>query len=96
VAKGYWVATYRSVSDSEALARYAVLAAKVIQAHGGRFLARGTPVRVYEAPAPQRCVIVEFESAAAAIAAYESDAYAQVRPILEGKVEREIQILEGA
>ena len=60
MAKGYWVATYRSVSDPEALARYAVLAAQVIQSHGGRFLARGRPVRVYESPAPQRTVIVEF------------------------------------
>ena len=95
MAKGYWVATYRSVSDPEALARYAVLAAQVIQAHGGRFLARGTPVRVFEAAAPQRSVIVEFESVEAAIAAYESDAYSRVRPILEGAVEREIQVLEG-
>ena len=95
MAKGYWVATYRSVSDPEALARYAPLAAQVIQAHGGRFLARGNPVRVYEAAGPQRTVIVEFESVAAAIAAYESDAYTRVRPILEGAVDREIQVLEG-
>ena len=95
MARGYWVATYRSVSDAEALARYAALAAPIIQAHGGRFLARGTPVRVYEAAAPQRSVIVEFESVAAAIAAYESEAYSKVRPILEGAVDREIQILEG-
>jgi uncharacterized protein (DUF1330 family) len=95
MAKGYWVATYRSISDPGALARYAPLAAQVIQAHGGRFLARGNPVRVYEAAAPARTVIVEFESVAAAIAAYESDAYSKVRPSLEGAVEREIQILEG-
>lgn len=95
MAKGYWVATYRSVSDPEALSKYAVLAAEVIQAHGGRFLSRGRPVRVYEAAGPQRTVIVEFESVAAAIAAYESDAYSRVRPILEGAVEREIQVLEG-
>jgi uncharacterized protein (DUF1330 family) len=95
MAKGYWVATYRTVSDADALARYAVLAAQVIQAHGGRFLARGSPVRVYESTAPQRCVIVEFESVAAAIAAYESEAYARVRPILDGTVDRDIQILEG-
>ena len=95
MAKGYWVATYRSVSDPEALVKYGALAAPIIRAQGGRFLARGTPVRVYEAPAPQRSVIVEFESVAAAIAAYESEAYSRVRPILDGAVDREIQILEG-
>jgi uncharacterized protein (DUF1330 family) len=95
MAKGYWVATYRSVSDPEALARYGPPAVQVIQAHGGRVLARGAPVRAYEAAATQRTVIVEFESVATAIAAYESEAYSQVRQILEGAVEREIQILEG-
>ena len=95
MAKGYWVATYRSVSDPEALARYGARAAEAIQALGGRALARGRPLRVYESVAPQRCVILEFESVAAAIAAYESDAYSQVRSILQGAVEREILILEG-
>jgi uncharacterized protein (DUF1330 family) len=95
MAKGYWVATYRSISDPEALARYGQRAPQVIQAHGGRILARGSPARVYEAAKSQRAVIVEFESVAAAVAAYESDAYSQVRRILDGAVEREIQILEG-
>ena len=95
MAKGYWVATYRSVSDPEALARYGGPAAEIIKAHGGRILARGIPVRVYEATGPQRCVVVEFDTVAAAIAAYESDAYTQVRQILKGAVERDIQILEG-
>jgi uncharacterized protein (DUF1330 family) len=96
MAKGYWVATYRSVSDPEALAKYAALAPQVITGSGGRFLARGAPVRVYEAAAALRCVIVEFESVEAAIAAYESAAYRPVRAILDGKVDREILILEGA
>ena len=96
MAKGYWVAKYRSVSDPEALAKYAGLAPQVIVANGGRFLARGAPVRVYEAAVALRCVIVEFDSVDAAIAAYESAAYRPVRAILEGKVEREILILEGA
>ena len=95
MGRGYWVATYRSVSDPEALVKYAGLALPIIQAHGGRFLARGTPVHVYEAVAPQRCVIVEFESVAAAKAAYESPAYEKARAMIEGSVEREILIVEG-
>ncbi len=96
MAKGYWVTTYRSVSDPDALARYASLAAQVITAHGGRIVARGLPVRVYEAAEAQRCVVVEFDDVAAAIAAYESTAYQQVRSILKGAVEREVRIMEGA
>jgi uncharacterized protein (DUF1330 family) len=41
MAKAYWVATYRSISDPEALAGYAKLAGPAIMAAGGRFLARG-------------------------------------------------------
>jgi uncharacterized protein (DUF1330 family) len=95
MAKGYWVTTYRSVSDAETLSRYASLAARVIRVHGGRFLARGIPVRVYEAAEAQRCVVVEFESVEAAISAYESAAYQEARSILEGAAEREFRIVEG-
>ena len=95
MARGYWVTTYLSVSNPEALARYASLAAPIIEAHGGRFVVRGIPARVYEAAPSQRCVVVEFDSVAAAIAAYESAAYQQVRSILEGAAQREVRIVEG-
>ena len=49
MAKAYWVATYRSISNPEALAGYAKLAGPAIQAAGGRFLARGTAAKAYEA-----------------------------------------------
>ena len=54
MAKAYWVATYRSISDPEALAGYAKLAGPAIQAAGGRFLARGTAAKAYEAATPWR------------------------------------------
>ena len=40
-AKAYWVATYRSVSNPDALAAYAKLSGPAITAAGGRILARG-------------------------------------------------------
>jgi uncharacterized protein (DUF1330 family) len=45
MAKAYWVATYRSISDPEALAGYAKLAGPAITAAGGRFLAPERPRR---------------------------------------------------
>jgi len=95
MASGYWVTTYRSVSDPEALTRYASLAAEVVRSHGGRFLIRGVPARAFEGAETQRCVVVEFESVAVAIAAYESTAYQQARSILAGAAEREVRIVEG-
>jgi Uncharacterized conserved protein len=65
MAKAYWVTTYRNISNPDALAEYAKLAAPAIQAGGGRFLVRGTPSKVYEAGLNQRTVIIEFDSVAA-------------------------------
>src|ERR671928_17600 len=48
MAKGYWVATYRSISNPDAFAEYGKLAGPAIQAGGGRFLVRGNPSPNYE------------------------------------------------
>ena len=92
--KGYWIATYRSVSNPDALAKYAKLAGPILEARGGKILARGLPARNFEGQA-QRSVIVEFASVDAAIAAYESPAYQEVLAILDGAVERDVRIVEG-
>ena len=39
MAKGYWIATYFSISNPNAFAEYAKLAGPAITAAGGRFLA---------------------------------------------------------
>ena len=48
MAKGYWIATYFSVSNPDALAEYAKRAGPAIAGAGGRFLARGTAAKAYE------------------------------------------------
>jgi uncharacterized protein (DUF1330 family) len=75
MAKAYWVATYRSISDPDKLAAYAKLAGPAIQAAGGKFLARGNPAKTYEKGLNQRCVVIEFDSVAAATAAHDSPGY---------------------
>ena len=57
MAKAYWIAFYRSISDPEKLAAYAKLAGPAIQAMGGRFLARGGVAKTYEAGLDQRTVM---------------------------------------
>jgi len=51
------------------LTKYAKIAGPAIEAHGGHFLARGIPVKVYEVGLNQRLVIIEFESVKKAIEA---------------------------
>jgi uncharacterized protein (DUF1330 family) len=95
MAKAYWVATYRSISDPEALAGYAKLAGPAIQAAGGRFLARGTAVKAYELGLAQRVVIIEFDSAAMAEAAHDSAGYQEALRVLGKAADRDLRIVEG-
>ena len=95
MAKGYWIAFYRSVSNPEALAEYSRMAGAAIQAAGGRFLARGNAARAFEAGLTQRTVLIEFDSVEMAIATYESPAYQAALRVLDGAAERDVRILEG-
>jgi uncharacterized protein (DUF1330 family) len=95
MAKAYWVATYRSVSNPDALAEYAKLAAPAIAAGGGRFLARGTAAKAYEKGVVQRVVIIEFDSVEKAATAHDSPGYQAALKVLGTAVERDLRIVEG-
>ncbi|WP_066271807.1 DUF1330 domain-containing protein [Hydrogenophaga palleronii] len=96
MAKAYWIATYRSISDPAALAAYATLAGPAIQAAGGRFLARGLPAKVYEAAVHERAVLIEFDSVAHATGAHDSPAYQEALKALGQGAVRDIRIIEAA
>jgi uncharacterized protein (DUF1330 family) len=95
MAKAYWVATYKSISDPDALAGYAKLAGPAIQAAGGKFLARGTAAKAYEAGVLQRVVIVEFDSVAQATGAHDSSGYQEALKVLGKGADRDLRIVEG-
>ena len=96
MAKAYWIATYRAINDPKALGEYAKLAGPAIWAAGGRNLVRGTPAKTLEAGMNLRTVVIEFDSVASAIAAYDSPAYQGARKLLGDTVVRDIRIVEGA
>ena len=93
MAKGYWITCYRAVTDEATLTNYARLARPAIEAHGGRFLARGIPVKAYEFGLNQRLVIIEFESVKKAIEAYGSPEYQAALAILKDSAERDVRII---
>ncbi len=95
MAKAYWVAFYRSITDAEKLAAYAKLAGPAIQAGGGRFLARGMPAQTYEAGLNQRTVVIEFESVEQAIATHDSAAYRAALDALGDGAVRDLRIIEA-
>src|SRR5262249_61588001 len=87
MAKAYWIATYFSVSNPDALAEYAKLAGPAISASGGRFLARGTAAKAYEKGVKQRAVLIEFDSVHKAAAAHDSPGYQAALKVLRNAVE---------
>jgi uncharacterized protein (DUF1330 family) len=95
MAKAYWVATYRSISNQDAMGAYAKLAGPAITAAGGRFLVRGIPAKAYESGLTQRVVVIEFDSVEKAIAAHDSEGYAAALKVLGTAADRDIRIVEG-
>jgi uncharacterized protein (DUF1330 family) len=95
MAKTFWIATYRAVTNPDKLAAYAQLAGPAIAAGGGKFLVRGTPAKTYEAGLNQRTVVIEFDSLAQATAAHDSPAYQAALAALGDGAERDIRLVEG-
>jgi uncharacterized protein (DUF1330 family) len=93
--KAYWVATYRSISNPDAMRAYAALALPAIEAGGGRFLARGNPSQTYESGLMQRVVVIEFDSVEQATRTHDSEAYQAAIRALAGGADRDIRIVEG-
>ena len=94
--KGYWVVSYRSVSDETALKKYGELAIRAIEAGGGKALIRtADAVEPREAGVKQRVVVMEFESFASALATYNSADYKTALKVLGSAAERDFRIVEG-
>ena len=93
--KTYWVATYRSISDPDAMAAYSKLAGPAIAAGGGRFLVRGNPAKAYESGLMERVVVIEFDSVEQASRAHDSEAYQAALKALGKGADRDIRIVEG-
>ena len=92
MAKAYWIATYFSISNPDALAEYAKLAGPAITAGGGRFLARGNAAKAYEKGVR---VLIEFDSVEKAAAAHDSPGYQAALKVLGNAVQRDLRIVEG-
>ena len=96
MVKGYWVSAHRRPADPDKHAAYRPLAIAAIEAAGGRFLVLGGQSQAREFGLEQRTVVIEFESYAAAIAAYETEDYQRALAALGDGAERDLRIVEGA
>jgi uncharacterized protein (DUF1330 family) len=95
MARAYWIACYREISDPDRLAAYARLAGPAIEAGGGRFLARGKAARAYEEGVAERTVLIEFDSIEQAVAVHDGPAYQAALAALSGGAVRDLRIVAG-
>ena len=94
-AKGYWITTYKSISDINKVEAYAKLSGPAIEARGGVYLARSIVVATYEAGMQERTVLSVFPDVDDAIAAHESEDYAAALKAHDDGAVREIRVVEG-
>src|SRR3974377_1185263 len=95
MSKVYLICCYRSISEPNAVAKYAKRAAPARAAAGGRFLARGDVAKTFEAGCNERTVLLEFDSLEQAAAAYESAGYQAALKALGNGVVRDIRIIKS-
>ena len=95
MAKGYWLATYKSIGDLEKLKKYAEVVTPVIKSFGGQALVRGGKYQILEGENFIRTVIWEFPSYQKAIECHESKKYQEGWSIAKESVKRNLLIVEG-
>jgi len=95
MAKGYWLATYKSIGDLEKLKKYAEVVTPVIKGFGGQALVRGGKYQVLEGGNFIRTVIWEIPNYQKAIECHESKKYQEGWSLAKETTERNLQIIEG-
>ena len=85
------------VTDPAAYEVYKPLAAAAVEAHGGRYIARGGATELLEGgPEPARVVLLEFPDVATAHAWYHSAEYGEAKDARAGAATGRFVIVEGA
>ncbi len=88
-----WIA-HVTVIDEEAYGKYAKLAGPAVEAHGGKFIARGGRFVQLEGRERPRNVVAKFPSVEAAEACYHSPEYQEALSHARNASERELLIVE--
>jgi uncharacterized protein (DUF1330 family) len=90
----YWIA-HVEVTDAERYGEYAKRAGPAIEAHGGKFLARGGAHHQFEGKDRARNVVIVFPDIEAAKACYRSAAYQEALSFAKDSSVRDVLVVEG-
>ena len=93
--KGYWIALYKRIDNSDNLKKYGDMATPIIKNFGGKALVRGRRFVNLEGEDYPRTVIWEFPSIKQAIKCHNSKEYQNVWAIAKDTTDRNLQIIES-
>ena len=93
--KGYWVALYKKINDSEKLKQYSEIVTPIIKRYGGIPLVRGGAYKVFSGDEFPRTVIWEFPSFENAIECHDCKEYLDGWALAKDTTVRNLQIVEG-
>jgi uncharacterized protein (DUF1330 family) len=94
--KGYIVCIYKSISNENALKKYAAKAKSAVEKYKGKFVIRGGKKITTEGQISPRTAVIEFPSFSQAKIFFYSKEYQEAHIILKGAVVRHHQIIEGS
>ena len=84
------------VTDLDKYQEYRKLAPATVEAHGGKYLARGNKIEYMEGNwTPKYIALVEFESFERAKAWYDSPKYSSIMPIRQENTHSKMILVEG-
>ncbi len=95
MSKGYWIALYKKIENTNSLGSYAKKATETIIEYGGKPLVRGGKYDVLEGESFPRTVIWEFPSYETAIECHQSKDYQEGWALAKDTTERNLQIIQG-
>jgi uncharacterized protein (DUF1330 family) len=91
-----YVIVETDIHDEEQYAQYQAASPGAVAAGGGRFVARGGELAVFEGDwRPKRLVVLEFPDLDTARAWYASDAYQDAKRLREGAARLNMVAVEG-
>ena len=93
--KGYWIANYTEIKDTERLKKYAAKAAEAVEKYSGKLLARSANNITLDGREMIRVALAEFPDVETAKKCYNSKEYAEARKHLENNATRDHVIFEG-
>ena len=93
--KGYWVALYKKIDNTNNLKNYGNQVTPIIKSYGGKPLVRGGTYKCLEGDNFSRTVIWEFPTYEKAVQCYNSKEYQDGWALAKSTTERNLQIIQG-